>query len=407
MSTPHILLINVFFAPFSYGGATVVAEQVAKALVQQHGCRVTAISAISRTDLVAYCVTRSEKDGIQNFLINLPPHRQYSEIYNNPRVTEIIAGLLEQLAPDLLHAHCIQDLGAGFLEVAAQLGIPTVLSLHDFWWVCDRQFMIKPDQSYCHQNPIDFEVCKGCVDNVSAARLRRSYVQAQALHADLVTYPSRFAKDLCEASGFAVGKGVVWENGVNLPAADFFDRQAQRRADDPRISFGFLGGPSQMKGWPTIRRAFSDIRQQDFKGYLVDGSLDGTWWKNIEISALKGDWEVFPRFDQENLDDFYSRIDVLLFLSQWKETFGLAIREAVSRGILVIQTDSGGTVEHAQARHENLIAIGASPNVLRQRLEHLLDEGLPQTPAMAVTDSAEQSRRFLSLIAPLLKGKSL
>ena len=39
MSERHILLVNVFFAPFTYGGATVVAEQVAwrKAKSQQVG----------------------------------------------------------------------------------------------------------------------------------------------------------------------------------------------------------------------------------------------------------------------------------------------------------------------------------------------------------------------------------
>ena len=39
----HIALLNVFFAPHSYGGATVVAEQVARELVQTHGRRVSAI----------------------------------------------------------------------------------------------------------------------------------------------------------------------------------------------------------------------------------------------------------------------------------------------------------------------------------------------------------------------------
>ncbi|MFC6587910.1 hypothetical protein ACFQDZ_12370 [Sulfitobacter pacificus] len=35
MNLRHILVANVFFAPFSYGGATVVAEQVATALIKQ------------------------------------------------------------------------------------------------------------------------------------------------------------------------------------------------------------------------------------------------------------------------------------------------------------------------------------------------------------------------------------
>ena len=33
MNKRHILLANVFFAPFTYGGATIVADELAKALV--------------------------------------------------------------------------------------------------------------------------------------------------------------------------------------------------------------------------------------------------------------------------------------------------------------------------------------------------------------------------------------
>ena len=64
-ATQHICVINVFFAPYSYGGATVVAEEVAHALVSDHGQRITAISALSRNDLIPYSVMRVEKDGIQ------------------------------------------------------------------------------------------------------------------------------------------------------------------------------------------------------------------------------------------------------------------------------------------------------------------------------------------------------
>ena len=54
----HILVANVFFAPHSYGGATVVAEQVARALIRRGGFRVTAVSLCCRAGIADYAVNK-------------------------------------------------------------------------------------------------------------------------------------------------------------------------------------------------------------------------------------------------------------------------------------------------------------------------------------------------------------
>lgn len=404
MSARHILLANVFFAPFSYGGATIVAEQVARALIRLTGCRVTAVSLCHRAGLSAYSVIKSESGGIVNYLINVPGGRRYADLYDNPRITEIMLRLMARLEPDLVHVHCVQDIGVGVLEAANECGIPAVLSVHDFWWVCDRQFMIRPNQTYCNQSPVRIEACRGCVDDFVAARRRFETLHRQAQCAALITYPSRFSLDLSEASGFGKGKGVVWENGVMHPQPDFFRRQAARRASDPRVAFGFVGGPSQIKGWPVVRQVFETLEMTDFRGHLADGSLDGSWWAGHDLSRLKGEWSVHPRFSQNQMDTFYSKIDVLLFMSQWKETFGLAIREALCRGIRVIQTDSGGTTEHSAVDPRALIPIGGAANILRDQVVDALQSDHSAARAHSVRSYDDQARDFAHLIAPLVAG---
>lgn len=398
---PHILLVNVFFAPFSYGGATVVAEEVARALQRRGAARVSAVSLVARSELAPYAVIRSHVDGIDNYLINMPQGRSKRSFWDNPDVEKALASLIELLKPDLLHAHCVQELGVGVLRAADDAGIPAVLSVHDFWWICERQFMVRMDDVYCGQNPVRIDACKGCVDNFEQARQRFSELSKAAQLADVITYPSRFALDLCEASGLAPGSGVVWENGIRPPGPDFARKQAARRARDTRLSFGFIGGPSQIKGWPIIRSAFKKLGRSDFSVTLVDGSRDGSWWRGHDFSDLPGDWRVVPRFEQDGIDDFYAQIDVLLFMSQWKETFGLSIREALARGIHVIQTDSGGTTEHGAAEPAKLIPIGAGADALLPRLEAALSGDLTQEPRQ-VTSFEDQAAAFEALIAPLV-----
>lgn len=400
MSGPprHLLLVNVFFAPFSYGGATVVAEQVAQGLVRR-GWRVSAVSLISRAELAPYTVVHSQAAGIDNYLINVPAGRSYVQMYDNPEVAEVLGGLIDDLGPDLMQAHCIQEVGAGVLDAAKERGVPVILSVHDFWWICERQFMLRVTEDYCGQSPVRIEACRGCVGNFDAAKARFEYLSDQGAKADIVTYPSRFALDLSEASGFAPGRGVVWENGVHRPGPGFDAARAARRAADPRVVFGFVGGPSQLKGWPIIRDAFAGLGRDDFRVIVVDGSLDGSWWSGIDLSGLPGDWQVHPKFSQAGMDGFYAQIDVLLFMSQWKETFGLTIREALARGIGVIQTDSGGTVEHGAADPARLIPIGAGPEVLRPQLLAALDAHPACAAPVAVKSFDDQAAEFERLAA--------
>ena len=400
----HIVVLNVYFAPHSYGGATVVAEAVARALAETHGCRVTAISSMIRPELAPYSVMRVEQNGIQNYLINLPQDLSYAERYTNPQATEIIAGLLDDLQPDLLHAHCLQDIGAGALSLARRRGLPTVLSMHDFWWICERQFMIRENGHYCAQDPVRLEACQGCVANMPRARMRQDILWGDAGAADLVTFPSQFARDLTIASGLPARLSAVWQNGVQLPTPGFFEMQTARRAADPKLVFGFVGGPSQIKGWPLIKATFEGLERCDFAGFLVDASLDGSWWGKIDISKLRGDWQIQPRFLQAGMDAFYAKIDVLLFPSQWKETFGLTVREAAARGIRVIQTDSGGTTEREGVDPRKMLRIGDGPEVLRAAVQAVLETPGDHPAPQPVTSYADQATALLKLIEMHVKS---
>lgn len=262
--------------------------------------------------------------------------------------------------------------------------------------------MIKVNQRYCAQDPVKIENCRSCVENFSAARTRFDYLQAQTEHVDVITYPSEFAKDLSERSGFGPGKGVVWSNGVNLPDVAFFEAQAARRAEDKRLTFGFVGGPSQIKGWPLIKRAFTGLDRDDFAVRPVDGSLDGTWWKGHDFNKLSGAWEVHPRFTQSSMDEYYAKIDVLLFMSQWKETFGLAIREALARGIRVIQTDSGGTTEHGAIPADQLIPIGEDHTQLSAQVIEALDAETRETAPWPIDSFDDQAKALAKIITPLM-----
>ncbi|WP_321365639.1 glycosyltransferase [uncultured Celeribacter sp.] len=399
----HVVVVNIHFAPFTYGGATIVAEEVAKALVARHDVTVSAISTICREDLEPYAVMRTTSEGFDSYLINIPAKCSFENTYSNVALNAAITRLWGRLSPDVVHVHCVQRIGADVVRLAKEAGYKTVLSVHDYWWLCERQFMVRTDGAYCDQDAIDLSVCAHCVPNIRKTQKRQAHLFKAMAAADLITFPSQHARDLHVASGLRAlaDKMVIWHNGVRLPEAAFFVQQKARRDADKRVVFGFVGGPSQLKGWPLIRDAFAGLGRDDFRGLLVDGGDVASWWpseRRAELWQLKGDWSIVEKYSQDTMDGFYAQIDVLLFMSQWKETFGLTIREALSRGIRVIQTDSGGTTEHPALDADRLIPIGASAERLQQEITACLEADLshPIAGIESYSDQADNLMAWLS-----------
>lgn len=394
----RLLLMNVHFNPTTYGGATVVAEELALALQTHHGVEVFIISAVSRQDLVPYAIQRVEVHGMPHFLINLPWGRTVQEIESNPRVAERVSQIAQFVQPDIAHVHCVQELGAASVSALNAAGIPVILSVHDFWWVCERQFMMRPNRQYCAQDPIRVDNCRGCVDDVTRTRARSEMLGQVALACDLITYPTPFAMDLCLRSGLGdPARSTVLENGIKPPGVDFSAKQAAHRAAAKPFTFGYVGGPADSKGWPMLRSAMTDLGRDDFELHIVNGSPWGNWWDGHDLSNLRGTNRVIPRFAQAQLDDFFAGIDCLLFLSQWKETFGLTIREAISRGVRVIQTDSGGTVDHPLADPLRLIPLGQQTDRLKAEINRVLDTPDAHPQPVDVCTYRQQAEAFMGL----------
>nr|WP_253948994.1 glycosyltransferase [Mangrovicoccus sp. HB161399] len=387
----HVLVVNVHFDPDNYGGATIVAKEVARHLLAA-GIQVSAVATMQAEELPPYAVVRSHRDGIDTFRINMPPGPAPTLRYWDDQMTARVVQIASQVGADVAHLHCLQGLGAGLIPGLRGFGLPVVLSVHDFWWLCQRQFMVQPDGRYCGQDPVRLGQCVGCVSGRAQLNERNQKLFAAVRQADLVTFPSAFAHGLSLRSGLPARRSAILENGINHPGPGFFDDQAQRRAASSELTFGFVGGPSAVKGWPLVREAFKRLDRADFRGVVVDGSLDGSWWRPSMFQGMRGRWNIHPRFEQAaGLDQFYASIDVLLFLSQWRETFGLVVREAISRGVRVIQTEGGGATEHrAKSRR---LPIGASPEELSEILGQELQnrDGHPDpVPCRSFADQAEE-----------------
>jgi glycosyltransferase involved in cell wall biosynthesis len=123
---------------------------------------------------------------------------------------------------------------------------------------------------------------------------------------------------------------------------------------------GYVGGNTPIKGFHLVRKVFTELGDIPATLVLVDNTLN-LGFSSYGPDAIQGlhHVEVVPAYTTETIDAFFADIDVLLFPTQWKESFGLTVREAIARNVWVIATDAGGVVEDIEpGRNGTIIPFG-------------------------------------------------
>lgn len=371
----RLLVVNLYFSPHSFGGATIVAEEIAICLKESHAWDILVVTSHHDSSLPPYTLRRYHSKGLDIISINLPQNLSKEEEISNPKVTRILANIIEHYQPDCAHIHSTQNLGCGYFDIFKQNRIKFLVTLHDCWWICERQFMIASDGRYCFQEIIDLERCRYCVDDQEHLFYRTTYLKKQIGLADKLLAPSDFQRTLYINNGILPDRVMVNKNGVRLPSGT----QPKKSVRNGKVAFAFIGGPGPVKGAELIIKAFNALNDHDrYVIYVVDAARNaGTTWENAEYWRVPGELHFIPPYQQDSIDEFFAEINVLLFPSQWKESFGLTVREALARDVWVIATEAGGVVEDIQeGQNGTIIPLNGEYVPLLKAIESCLDREL-------------------------------
>jgi glycosyltransferase involved in cell wall biosynthesis len=363
----RVLMANVYFAPRSYGGATLVVEETARRL---HARGDTDVHIVTARPVGAEprCTVRRDQDGMAVFELPVTADDIIAD-FDDPVCGEAFGRVLDAVQPDVVHLHAVQWLSAALATACRARGIPYIITLHDAWWVCGRQFMVREDGNYCHQTRIDLHVCQNCLPGTRHLQRRQTLLRAALDGATLLISPSEAHKALYVANFIDADRIDVVPNGVRLPA-----HRIGRTAEE-RIRFAYVGGNVDVKGFSVVRGAFEALDRVDWELILVDNTLN-LGFSSVDVTGwrMAGNVRVVPAYTQDTMDEFFGGVDVLLFPSQWKESFGLTVREALARDVWVIATEGGGPDDAiAEGVNGNFIPLDGRHEPLTQAVNALLD----------------------------------
>ena len=347
----RILLVNVLFPPTSFGGATVLCENLVSEYLKTSDVCVFTMSM----NVYNYSghVTRYDYRGAMCFQIE-----NFQTGSNNWDVEDVLPAfekVVNSFGPDLVHFNSIQFLGLQLVEFCKRSGIPYIVTAHDAWWICERQFMLNDKDKFCAQDKLGIDLYK-CAQCTKSRTLfsRWARMHSALLGARLVLTPSDYQASLYIKSGLPKELVHTNRNGILTPAS------VLPHQNGGILRFAYLGGKCEHKGYFFLKDIMKDIKGEyllklvDINLKFGQKTIDANEWPDPDKV------ECCPPFEVNGMNDFYSGIDVLLFPSCLKESFGLTVREALARNVWVIATDAGGDIANdlKDGENGNLVKLG-------------------------------------------------
>jgi glycosyltransferase involved in cell wall biosynthesis len=397
-----ILLAVHHFPPRYTGGAEWRAHRTAAAL-QKRGHIVKAV-AVERIDSgpedeVAWQDEQFEGVSIRrlSFDLNQAPDPFRWE-YDNPWIDRHLQTMMEEFQPDVFHLIGGYLITGGPLRTAAEMGIPTVVTLTDFWFLCKRISMLRSDGSISTL-PVDPLTCARCLaEEKRRFRLPSRYLpglmdrfwQTQAHRAlpveerlafltqtlnqvDAIISPSEFLRSVYVQSGIDPQRIRYSRQGRDFPGLDLGKLQ---KKPSPVLRVGYLGQIAWHKGVHILFEALAHL-----EGLPVEMRIYGDTSHFPEYAGeLQRKAAADPRltmagvYPRGEISRVLQDLDVLVVPSLWYENSPNVILEAFAHRTPVIASDLGGMAELVKHSSSGLLFSTGDAEDLARQVRRLIDE---------------------------------
>jgi len=367
------------FPPESRGGSESYVYDIAQSQ-RARGLDVQVLSG-SKHWQEKVTVTSGEVDG-------LPVHRLHrDDLYFDhhakmwhPDVEATVAALLQQWRPKLVHVHHWVRLTCNLVEICARLGIPAVITLHDYYTSCPRAFRRRAGDEACRR-VLSVTSCGDCVprfghetpgeiatgidlfaDHYRAElSLAQSVLVAVGSTADLLAKTTGVPRERYELLPF--GYRRRWPDQPPLPAP---------RPGAP-LRFAFWGGVGRHKGVDVLLRSFALLhaaRPGRAELHVLGGAESEAFGAELRTLAAGLPVTFHGEFDSAQLRATAPHVGV--FPSTCIETFGLVLDECFELGLPCITSDLGALPERSGGA--GLAVVAGDHQALARALQRFIDE---------------------------------
>ena len=287
---------------------------------------------------------------------------------------------LNSLRVDVIHVHSLMGIYKEFFEAAESLNIPMLFTTHDYYPICFKCNLLAYNNCICES--YDIKKCSICNANFGMTRIEQILVQSNIYHRIknnkcLIYFKKKLLKNRAlnqtSEQDIFISDDVVQEykelhdyyseimqmmktihcnsdiaknvfsrafpqkNYTTIPISRYGlirKKREERASEILRISY--FGGLNKQKGYFELFDALKLLDdvvnwECNLYGYGLESSL--TDRSNIHYIGY---------FDKEKEEIVWENTDLVIVPSQWPETYGYVVLEALAYGIPVVCSDLVG-----------------------------------------------------------------
>lgn len=247
--------------------------------------------------------------------------------------------------PDIVHVHnFVPLLSPSVFDACWELGVPVVQTLHNYRYLCSASTLYR-----------DGSICEDCLTHgpykAVVHRCYRGSAAQTLLHARMLAMSqgkatwldkidrfiavSQFCKRKYVEAGFDPDRIDVKHNFINPELETPPQERAEAHGESRAL---FVGRLTVEKGVRTLMRAWAKVAMP------LDVVGDGPLLEEARRSSPPNVTFHGSKPRAETLD-LMQRAAVLVVPSEWYETFGMVLIEAMSRRLPIVSTNLGGMAE--------------------------------------------------------------
>ncbi|GAB4153528.1 MAG: glycosyltransferase family 4 protein [Candidatus Promineifilaceae bacterium] len=396
------------YPPDYLGGTELYTQQLAAQLA----ARGHDVSIFFRRDGEEACLEGwREESGVKVWAAVSRPTtstRRFLATFGDQTLTAALTQVLQESRPDVVHVQHLMGLPADLISLLRQQGVPYLVTLHDFWWVCaNAQLVTNYSQAVCAGPRLWLNCARCALARVGqdalwplspalapllalrAARLRAVLQGARRLIA-----PTRFVRDLYRGWGLPASLLQVIPHGIALP-----ERMPPRtRPATSGLHVGYVGGIAWQKGVHVLVEAVNGM-PADSVTLSIFGDLSAfpDYARKVQGMARHDGIHFAGQIDRQRLWQELVHLDVLVVPSLWYETAALVIQEAFAAGIPVLASDLGALAERVRPGVDGLLFPPGDSATLRAALlelwrtpEKLMQFSLGIAPVRTIADHVDE-----------------
>lgn len=406
-----ILQVVHNFPPYSFAGTELYTLNLSRKLIES-GHDVTILYPHYDLAKEMYSVEEKEYKGIKLLEINTLI-KCISECVENKYIEGVFRAVLKKNKFDLIHFQHVIGLSASLLRIAS-ISVPTIMTLHDFWFICDEGLLTKQNGSVC-VGPDSVFKCIACrstsmnavgVENSTYFDFRKKILQKMINYPNVVITVSEFAKN--KLLNYGIDRPIVVSPaGIKEPEL-LIEGTGLR---DKKVQFVFLGSLIPRKGAHILLEAWQQINSSNAKLKLYGFCADKVYSEQIlcNISKLENvNYE--GAFMPLDLAKILSGADVVVIPSTG-ENYPLIIQEAFSANVPVVASRVSGVPEIVHNGKNGFLFEPENTRELAKKIEKivrkpkLIDKFSSNIKKRKVTKTIEDNCLELDKIYFEIRGK--